>query len=233
MTWNFGLQDLIDHSSKVYGRRNRIYAASPIDRINCLNLAIGDLQDGLRKGGSKERLAIALARIVSRIFCFAEAFVKLPLVPMMVRKYPASGCSYCHQFPCGCGENRANSRPVQEVEEAQLFWRLSDWQKGLGALYGENNRRKGMDYVLLRLFKEVSELLSFEMQIPETQLSVKEIEEELALELADTLAWTIAMANMLEIDIQASFVERYGNGCGKCNVTPCGCGRFSKRQMSW
>lgn len=228
------LHDLIALSHAIYGRRNRIYASGGIDRINFLNLAIADLQDGLRKSGSKEKIAIALARITSRIFCVAEEFKELPLVEMLARKYPMSHCSYCRKRPCGCEERRADSKLVSEIIAEQLSWSLNDWCKGFAELYGAKNRERGIEYILLRLFKEVAELLSLQMRIPTlTDWPMEKVEEELALELADALAWTFAFANFFEIDLETAFIERYGNGCGKCTRNPCKCTHFSRMQMEW
>ncbi|MBM2820631.1 MAG: hypothetical protein HW405_391 [Candidatus Berkelbacteria bacterium] len=91
----YNLQDMIDCFFRLYGPRNRIYLSGLRKRCDFLIIAIGDLQDAIRKEVSRDLLEIALARIVSRIFCIAEAFGEYKLVEVMSDKYRASGCSYC------------------------------------------------------------------------------------------------------------------------------------------
>ncbi len=55
------------------------------------------------------------------------------------------------------------------------------------------------------------------MMIPGTTLNLQEIELEFALELADALAWTIALANFFGADMEHAILERYGNGCWRCH----------------
>jgi len=43
------LRDLFEYFYNLYGRRNRIFLPSLLDRVAFLNLAIGDLQDAIRK----------------------------------------------------------------------------------------------------------------------------------------------------------------------------------------
>jgi len=93
------LREMIEHFFRLYGRRNRIFLSGLGKRINFLNLAIGDLQEAIRKGHNSEIIGMALARVVARIFCVAENFWSLPLVEMMARKYPAGYCIYCQKLP--------------------------------------------------------------------------------------------------------------------------------------
>ncbi|HXF43873.1 MAG TPA: hypothetical protein VNK70_00100 [Candidatus Paceibacterota bacterium] len=225
----------MQHSFDLYGRRNRIFLPGILNRIVFLNLAIGDLQDAIRKGVNDETLGTALARVVSRIFCIAEHFQNLPFVEVLARKYPASRCSYCGKIPCCCPERRLESQIAASPDPSQLTWNLSDWTQHLDQLYGERNRHKGIENVINRLFKEISELLSLSMEIATTPSprTHNEIEEEFALELSDALAWTIATANILRIDLEAAFLDRYGNGCRTCKSSPCQCTNFAVTPVRW
>jgi NTP pyrophosphatase (non-canonical NTP hydrolase) len=42
-------------------------------------------------------------------------------------------------------------------------------------------------------------------------------------ELADVFAWTLSMANILDIDLSRVFLDKYGSGCPKCEEKPCSC----------
>lgn len=227
------LTELFQHFFLLYGKRNRIFLSSLLQRIGFLNLALGDLEDAVRKGYDGKIIGIALARVFSRIACVAEQFTDLPLTRAMARKYPADCCSYCRTFPCSCAERRAQPALRVEPLEQQHLWSLRMWQDHLGALYGEKNRARGVENVLNRLFKEVCELLVLDMQLARLTASRTEIEEAFALELADALSWTIAAAHVLEVDLEAAVLARFGHGCWKCQALPCLCTHFSVDQVDW
>jgi NTP pyrophosphatase (non-canonical NTP hydrolase) len=56
------------------------------------------------------------------------------------------------------------------------------------------------------------------------KVDMNEIEKELQLELADCLAWSMAVANFYNIDLQNEVEKRYGDGCRKCEHDTCACG---------
>ncbi len=233
------LNDLIWLSFRLYGARNRMYLPNIIDRIGYLNLAIGDLQDALRKQYEVHVLGAALARSVSRTFCIAEHFwntreqpFPLPLVTALAQKYPASHCTYCHQNPCVCIERRTDATLVTPEKE-QLQWTLGEWCWHLNIVYGERNRQRGIEDMVNRLFKEVSELLSLTMSVARHPSHRNHIEMEFALECADTLAWTAAIASMHTIDLEEAFLQRYRDGCLQCYRNPCACMHFRWDPINW
>lgn len=71
------------------------------------------------------------------------------------------------------------------------------------------------------------------MKLQRMKGTAAQMEEKLALEWADMLAWTIATSNLLEVDLEAVLLERYGKGCWKCRLTPCRCTIFSFDQVDW
>ena len=229
------LQGLMNHLFQLYGLRNRIFLSGLRERIDFLHLAIGDLQDAIRKGVTKDKLGTALARVVSRIFCVAENFPSFPLVKTMARKYPYGKCSYCQQSPCLCPEKRLNFI-LEKASKEQMSWTLRDWGLHLDRLYGERNREKGVENLVCRLFKEQCELLNLQMGTShKTRVfdSLAGIVEEFALELADSLAWTIGVANYFGIDLEQAVLDRYGTACWKCRKCPCECLEFKFEQVNW
>lgn len=225
------LQELMEYFFQLYGRRNAIFLSGLRERIDFLSLAIGDLQEAIRKEVSVQNIEIALARIVARILCIAENFKKLPLVETMARKYHR--CSYCQNLPCICSKRRPEVKLEKLASEKQLHWNLRQWCFHLNAIYGSKNKEKGMENLLNRLFKEISELLSLQMKIPKMAVTLDEIEREFALELSDALAWTVAIANFMEIDLEQTVLDRYGKGCWKCHNCPCVCTHFSVEPVKW
>lgn len=82
-----------------------------------------------------------------------------------------------------------------------------------------------------RLFKEVAELMNLEHSLPQTSLTVTEIEHEYALELSDCLAWTIAAANIKEVNLEKVTLDRFWPTCWNCHQKPCVCINFSFNQV--
>lgn len=229
------LRDLFEHLYSLYGRRNRIFLPSLLDRVAFLNLAIGDLQDAIRKEEDLKIFEIALARVVSRVACIAEHFRDLPLIESLCQKYPAGRCSYCQESPCACPERRPGYVLADTILVDQLDWSLRDWAGHLEVLYGVRNRQNGIENVINRLFKEISEIFSLTMDIPFTKPegTLDDIEREFALELADTFSWTMAVANMVGVDIEKAVLDRFGGNCWKCKKDPCGCTQFNVVPVDW
>lgn len=42
-------------------------------------------------------------------------------------------------------------------------------------------------------------------------------------EVADVIAWLLSLTNVLEIDAETTFIDKYGNGCPKCRKKLCDC----------
>lgn len=227
------LKDMMGHFFYLYGERNRVFLLGLSERVDFLGLGIGDLQEAIRKEYGPEIVGVALARVIARIFCITEHFFwSLPLIEMLSQKYPENFCSYCQNFPCKCQEKRA-SATLEPASKKQLNWSLKQWQNHLNVLYGERNKKKGIENILNRLFKETTELSSLQMMIPNTDATLDEIEKQFALELADGLAWILAIANFFGIDLEKAVLNRYGKVCWKCHRKPCICTRFNVQQVNW
>ncbi|MBI4033525.1 hypothetical protein HY379_00830 [Candidatus Saccharibacteria bacterium] len=213
----------------LYGRRDSIYLPDREIRAQLLYRGIDDLQSAVRQKAWLPIYEVMCARIVSRIFSIARGVDNVSLTEGLAKKYPLEGCAYCGQMPCVCQENRDPyqlSTPTTEQEQ----WSLRDWQEHLTKMYGEKNQQRGINYILLRLGSEYGELISLERVIP--RYSIDEVKDKYSLELADTMAWTIAAASMLRVDLQKAVEKRYGNGCRACNQIPCVCPPHSFDQIS-
>jgi len=42
-------------------------------------------------------------------------------------------------------------------------------------------------------------------------------------EFADVYAWLLSLASTMDINLDEVLLKKYGNGCPKCQKTPCGC----------
>ncbi|MDP2676372.1 MAG: hypothetical protein Q8O83_01670 [bacterium] len=229
--------ELYEHFFGLYGERNRYFMPDLGDRIDFLAIAIGDLQDAIRKNAHTDLIGLALARVVSRIFCIAEYFNfytihRLNFANALASKYPHV-CAYCKTKPCNCP---GGVRPAYDLNLShgnQDEWALRDWCNHLNELYGANNKQKGIENLINRLSKEVLEMVILRFNMERRKIDRIEMIKEVGLELADALAWTIAVANYLEINLEHCVLSRYGSGCWNCKAKPCVCDDFVIRQIDW
>lgn len=230
------LQELMKHFFELYGKRNRIFLQNLLQRIVFLNLAIADLQDAIRKQANSSDLETALARVVARIFCIADYFGDPPITLLLAQKYPKTHCSYCKTIPCTCAERRPDYSLENAPSAEQLLWSLGQWCEHFKIMYGSKNQTKGIENLMNRLYKEISELLTLAMKTPSkfsANTTIDDVETEFSKELCDALAWTIAIANYLEINLEKAVITRYGEVCWKCHKKPCVCTAFSMDQVEW
>ncbi len=92
--------------------------------------------------------------------------------------------------------------------------RISEAQELIREIYGERDRRRGIEGTALHLGEELGEL--FRALRIEDRSNLKE-------ELADVLAWLLSLSDLLSINLDEAFSERYGGGCPKCGSIPCKC----------
>ena len=98
---------------------------------------------------------------------------------------------------------RLPSGPVQLAELQALMERT----------YGARDRARGTPAAVAWLAEEVGEL---------AKAIRKGSVQEQAEELGDVLAWVATLANLVDVDLEAS-VARYADGCPKCRAVPCRC----------
>jgi NTP pyrophosphatase (non-canonical NTP hydrolase) len=91
---------------------------------------------------------------------------------------------------------------------------LGELQDQIRSLYGNKDAARGDAGTFLWLTEEFGELA--------TALR-KGTTEQLAMEMADVLAWLATLANVRGIDLSAAVWRKYGNGCPGCHQTPCEC----------
>lgn len=228
------LQELQDHFSRLYGRRNNIWLPGREPRLTYLNVAIRDLQKSIRHGWD-DFTGIALARVQSRVFCVAHGLNEIPIARSMTEKFPISGCTYCKMIPCQCVENRADiTVPTADSQSVQMGWNLRQWQRHLNLLYGEKNRSEGVEKIVNRIYEEAVEVDLFEageVQRDGNDRSADDLEKEYGLELADVSAWNIGVAIYLGIDLESEILKRYWPGCWKCKQSRCICTKFSFKEV--
>ena len=89
------------------------------------------------------------------------------------------------------------------------------FQSRVRDLYGAKDAARGDSATFIWLVEEVGELATA-LRSGTT--------EELALEMADVLAWLVTLASIRGIDLEAAAMRKYGLACpGGCGKVPCGC----------
>src|SRR3954466_3903701 len=101
---------------------------------------------------------------------------------------------------------------MSEVQDSGLTLRAL--QRMIRQLYGQKDEARGDAATFLWLAEEFGELA--------TALRAG-TPEELALEMADVLAWLATLANVRGVDLEAAVLRKYGRACPGCGRTPCAC----------
>jgi NTP pyrophosphatase (non-canonical NTP hydrolase) len=91
---------------------------------------------------------------------------------------------------------------------------LGAFQRRILEMYGAKDAARGDAATFLWLTEEFGELATA-LRSGTT--------EELALEMADVLAWLATLANIRGIDLETAVWKKYGVGCPGCHVSPCVC----------
>ncbi|MCD6408753.1 MAG: nucleotide pyrophosphohydrolase [Candidatus Verstraetearchaeota archaeon] len=91
---------------------------------------------------------------------------------------------------------------------------LREMQEIIMKTYFAKDSRRGVLLTLAWFVEEVGELSK----------AVRTRDEGgLREEFADVLAWLLSLANLLKIDLEKVFIDKYGKGCPKCGAIPCVC----------
>lgn len=91
---------------------------------------------------------------------------------------------------------------------------IGAFQRLIQETYGARDAARGDAATFLWLAEEFGELA--------TALR-SGTREELALEMADVLAWLVTLANVRGIDLEAAAWQKYGRACPGCDHVPCDC----------
>ena len=94
--------------------------------------------------------------------------------------------------------------------------KISEFQKLIKDLYFEQDKTRGIKNSFIWLMEEIGELAHI---LKNQEIDTDSVSEE----LADIIAWTTSLANLLEIDLEYALFNKYPNMCVKCNSNPCAC----------
>lgn len=90
---------------------------------------------------------------------------------------------------------------------------LAELQDVIERTYGERDRARGVPATVAWLAEETGEL---------AKAVRKGSRAEIEHEFSDVVAWVATLANLVGVDLTQA-VDRYRNGCPKCDRMPCAC----------
>ncbi len=96
--------------------------------------------------------------------------------------------------------------------------KISEFQNLIKDLYFEQDRNRGLNGTFIWLVEEIGEFARL--------LRSKKIDSVNASEeLADIIAWTSSLANLLGVDLESAISNKYPGKCLRCKSKPCVCGK--------
>ena len=103
-----------------------------------------------------------------------------------------------------------------------MTMKISEFQKLMRDLYFHQDSKRGLEGTFIWLVEEMGELASL---LKENKIQ----KDKTAEELADIIAWTGSIANLLEIDLENALKKKYPNKCSKCDSIPCRCAELKNK----
>jgi len=91
---------------------------------------------------------------------------------------------------------------------------IKESQELMKKLYLDKDSKRGIEKTVLKLMEEMGELAE--------SVLLKD-EEKIEEEIVDIIAWTLSIANLLNIDISLAFKRKYNEICPRCSSIPCSC----------
>ncbi len=107
-----------------------------------------------------------------------------------------------------------NTAHVFSGNKGEKVMHISEFQRVMRHIYFHRDSKRGIEETFDRFTDEVKEL-GQALRSDDT----KEIEGE----FADVIAWLTSVANLVNVDVEESVLEKYGNVCPRCKHSPCKC----------
>ena len=238
--WTFG--DLGRRVEEIYDEHDRECGYGFERVIAKIQANVGSLADNLEKGlFDQESINRQLTNTVIWVITFTNQF-GMDSGKIMETQF-GTGCPHCRRMPCALASREECKPPDQEqIISNPLFassnHSLEEWQKYLGMLYPNNfprdlNIDQRLAAVAQRIVDETVELNAscYQESLSDIKRSAfggntNPVEEE----VADVLAWCLALANGLKIklgdySLEKVLIEKYKDGCPSnyCGKPKCEC----------
>ena len=92
--------------------------------------------------------------------------------------------------------------------------KISEFQRLIERIYGEKDLARGTAGTFMWFAEEVGEL---------ARALKRGDRQNLEEEFADTMAWMTTLASIHGVELEEVVARKYGEGCPRCQATPCGC----------
>ena len=100
--------------------------------------------------------------------------------------------------------------------------KISDFQELMKTLYYHQDSKRGKEKTFIWLVEEMGELASLlKDKITDNKSAIGE-------EMADIIAWTCSLANLMNINLEKELLKKYPGKCVKSNSNPCICEQESR-----
>ncbi len=230
LTPSCSLRQLITDINSIHAKKNEREKmfTTPIGCLVFIAASLKAINSEIIKRNGR-RLPSLLTGFTKRLFTLVGLWGIDPFLTTLQLKYPASGCSYCHALPCSCGATK--EKPWKQEGNIRLGadqseWSLSEWQSHHLLVYGMKNSTLSSDRLVAwqgEEFLETFIAIGWLEYARTHSLPTHSGVEALAQELPDLFMRTLAIANHQVIDIETLLIERYRNGCAKCQERFCIC----------
>ncbi len=169
--------------------------------------------------GEYDGISTAMADCLVDLFVICDR-LGIDLDRSIAIKWPGA-CFYCGKVKdCNCVGQHGEPTLDGSLRSDLLTQPLRSWQQMLKGLFGAINEAQGIIRVSEHLGREINELA----EAIETYEATCSDQNKLAamLESADVLAWLIAVANLLSIDLSLAFISTYvADCCPSCGLEVC------------
>ena len=119
-----------------------------------------------------------------------------------------------------------NKKEFQMIHRPEIPQTLEEWQEMFGKIYGEKNRKRSKESILLRVVEEASELAEAlredNISMSQMKLTVDDLKKRksaqkvLEWELPDILAWLCSFCDSVDHRLQEDVWHKYPGVCPYC-----------------
>ncbi len=191
------LDDWLAKFGRIYGKRHDKHTTEYM--ISRLVEEVAELVDPM-ESQDRSKIAPNLADVFTWI-CSLAFKLNIDLASLAWEKY---GRNAPHSA------NRISQPPLQEFSQPQT---LQEWQRFISKLYQEENSRLTPMNALVAMMKDVGDLAMLNRK--------RAGQDQVTSKLAAILAWTLTVAQLLQLDLAETVYEKYDDHCPVCGESIC------------
>jgi NTP pyrophosphatase (non-canonical NTP hydrolase) len=179
-------------------------------------------------------------RSLTNVFIWTTSVANIADINMqeIIKEKFGEGCPHCKQMPCFLVQGERCEKPLEsavKINQLTIPTSLSNWQEHLKKMYSNNytgDLIQSMRFCSNKVLEETGELIGSAYADIEKELNGVSFDSVLTSsfksEMADLIAWSMAVANCLDVkkgrySIEISLNEKYKDGCPYCKSPKCIC----------